>query len=153
MAQAARWMRMRLAADGELPETCARLATAQPAAAGPLLVWLYAPDGCGFALIAPRRLAPGRARRWLAWGAMPAVAACRRFGLPAYLEGEAIWLHGRRAARLRAAHMGECAVIEGAFPAPLASEPQLETVFRERIEAQHGWRFDTAWPSGNEARR
>jgi len=56
-------------------------------------------------------------------------------------------------ARLRAAHMGECAVIEGAFPAPLASEPQLETVFRERIEAQHGWRFDTAWPSGNEARR
>ena len=94
------------------------------------------------------RLAPGRTWRWLAWGSMPAIATCRRYGLPAYLEGEAIWLHGRRVARLSATRVGECAVIEGSFPPPLAAEPSLEAAFRERIEAQHGWQFDTAWPTG-----
>ncbi len=144
---------MRLAADGETAALCAKLATAQSAAADPLLLWLRSSSASAFALIAPLRLAPGRMWRWLAWGAMPAVATCRMFGLPAYLDGEAIWLHGRRAAGLRAVRMGQCAVIEGAFPAPLAVEPGLEAVFRVRIEAQHGWRFDTAWPSGGEARR
>jgi hypothetical protein len=43
-------------------------------------------------------------------------------------------------------------VIEGSFPAPLAAEPGLEAAFRERIEAQHGWQFDTAWPTGEESR-
>lgn len=146
-------MRLRLAADGETAALCAGLAAAQPAAADPLLVWLRSSSACAFALVAPLRLAPGKARRWLAWGAMPAVATCRMFGLPAYLEGEAIWLHGRRVAGLRATAKGQCAVIEGEFPAPLAAEPALEAAFRERIEAQHGWRFDTAWPSGGEARR
>jgi len=144
---------MRPAAHGEAPALCAAFAMAQAAAAKPVLLWLRLQDACAFALIAPVRLAPGRAWRWLAWGAMPAVATCRHFGLPAYLEGEAIWLHGRRAAGLRAAHIGQCAVIEGAFPAPIAAEPGLESAFRERVEAQHGWRFDTAWPEGGEARR
>lgn len=144
---------MPLAVDGETGALCAGLAAAQPAAADPLLVWLRSSSASAFALIAPLRLAPGRAWRWLAWGAMPAIATCRMFGLPAYLEGGAIWLHGRRVADLRAAHLGQCAVIEGAFPAPLAAQPGLESAFRERIEAQHGWRFDTAWPSGGEARR
>ncbi len=135
---------MQLAKGGA---TAAALAAAQPAAADPILVWLRAAGESAFALIAPQRLAPGRARRWLAWGAMPAIATCRRFGLPAYLEGEAIWLHGRSVARLSAARVGECALIEGCFPASLAAEPGLEAAFRERIEAQHGWQFDTAWPS------
>jgi len=81
------------------------------------------------------------------------VAACRYFGVPAYLEGEAIWLHGSRAADVSAAPVGECALIEGAFPGPVAAEPGLEAVFRERLEAHHGWRFNTAWPTGQEARR
>jgi hypothetical protein len=153
MAQAARWMRLRLAAPGEGTALCAGLAAAQPAAADPVLVWLRSSGACAFALIAPRRLAPGRTWRWLAWGAMPAIAACRAFCLPAYLEGEAIWLHGRREADVHVAHLGECALIEGAFPARLADEPGLEVAFRERMEAQHGWRFETAWPSGGEARR
>ncbi|MEO8718896.1 MAG: hypothetical protein ABI423_11825 [Burkholderiales bacterium] len=144
---------MRLAANDDTPALCAAVASAQPAGGEPVLLWLRLREACAFALIAPRRLAPGRARHWLAWGAMPAVATCRLFGLPAYLEGESIWLHGRREADLRAAHMGECAVIEGAFPARVAAEPGLEDAFRERIEAQHGWRFDTAWPSGGEVRR
>jgi hypothetical protein len=146
-------MRMHLAADGGGAALYAGLAVAQAGAPEPLLVWLPSSIANAFALIAPRRLAPGKAWRWLAWGAMPAVAACRKFGLPAYLEGEAIWLHGQRAASVRAAPMGECAVVEGGFPARLAAEPGLESVFRERIEAQHGWRFETAWPSGGEARR
>jgi hypothetical protein len=147
MAQAARWMR--IAKGSALP---AALAAAQGAAADPILLWLRAAGECAFALIAPQRLAPGRAWRWLAWGAMPAIATCRRFGLPAYLEGEAIWLHGRRVSCLSAARVGEGAVIEGSFPAPLAAEPGLEAAFRERIEAQHGWQFDTAWPTGEESR-
>ena len=147
MAQTARWMRI---AKGNTQPSA--LAAAQPAAADPILLWLREAGECAFALIAPLRLAPGRTWRWLAWGSMPAIATCRRFGLPAYLEGEAIWLHGRRAARLSAARVGECALIEGAFPAPLAEEPGLEAAFRERIEAQHGWQFDTAWPTGPEAR-
>jgi hypothetical protein len=149
MAQTARWMRMQLTEGGT---AAAALAAAQPAAADPILVWLRAAGESAFALIAPLRLAPGRAWRWLPWGAMPAVATCRRFGLPAYLEGEAIWLHGRCVARLSAARVGECALIEGRFPAPLAAQSGLEAAFRERIEAQHGWQFDTAWPTGEESR-
>lgn len=30
------------------------------------------------------------------------------------------------------------------------AERELETVFRARVEAQHGWRFETAWPSACE---
>jgi hypothetical protein len=153
MAQAALWMRMRFASGGELQSACAGLAAAQPAAADPILVWLRSAGECAFALIAPCRIAPGRAWRWLAWGVMPAVATCRQYGLPAYLEGDAIWLHGRREAEVCAMRVGACAVIEGAFPARLAAEPELETKFRERIEAQHGWRFETAWPNGGEVRR
>jgi hypothetical protein len=149
MAQAARWIRL---GRSERGATAAALAAAQPAAADPILLWLRAAGECAFALIAPQRLAPGRAWRWLAWGAMPAVATFRGFGLPAYLEGDAIWLHGRRAARLSAARVGECALVEGSFPAPLAAEPDLEAAFRARIEAQHGWQFDNAWPTRAEAR-
>jgi hypothetical protein len=149
MAQAARWMRMRLGDGGG---AAAALAAAQPPAADPILVWLRAAGESAFALIAPQRLAPGRVRRWLAWGAMPAIATCRGFGLPAYLEEESIWLHGRRVARLSAARVGACALIEGSFPQSLSAEPGLEAAFRQRIEAQHGWQFDTAWP-GAEALR
>jgi hypothetical protein len=151
MAQAARWMRLQFAHDGEWPSARARLAATQ-AAAGPILVWLRQAGDCAFVLIAPMRFAPGRAWRWLAWGAMPAVATCRLYGLPAYLESGAIWLHGRRASAVSAERIGDCAVIEGAFPAPLAREPGLEEAFRGRVEAQHGWSFDTAWPDRTEAR-
>lgn len=153
MPQVARWMRMRLMPASERQESCAQLAALQGASADPILVWLRAAGECAFALIAPLRLVPGRAWRWLAWGAMPAIATCRQYGVPAYLEGNAIWLRGRRAAPLAADRIGECALIEGRFPGDVALVPDLETTFRERVEAQHGWRFETAWPSGREARR
>lgn len=153
MAQAARWMRMRLPPESDRQDACAQLAAVQGAAADPILVWLRAAGAGAFALIAPLRLAPGRAWRWLAWGAMPAIATCRQYGVPAYLEGDAIWLHGRRVAPVSAGRVGECALIAGDFPPDLARVPDLETTFRQRVEAQHGWRFETAWPSGREARR
>lgn len=144
---------MRLLPESDRQEACAQLAAAQGASADPILVWLRAAGECAFALIAPLRFAPGRAWRWLAWGAMPAIATCRQYGVPAYLEGDAIWLHGRRVALLSAGQVGECALIAGEFPTDLALVPDLETTFRQRVEAQHGWRFETAWPSGREARR
>jgi hypothetical protein len=153
MAQAARWMRMQIAREEAPSAACARLAEAQDASADPILLWLREAGRCAFALIAPRRLAPGRAWRWPAWGAMPAIAACRHFGVPAYLEAEGIWVHGRCVAALSATRIGECAVVEGGFPDRLAEQAALEEVFRARLEAQHGWQFDTAWPSGGEARR
>jgi hypothetical protein len=153
MAQCARWMRLAYASGGERQAACARLAASQSVAADPIVVWLRAAERRAFALIAPQRLAPGRVWRWPAWGAMPAIAACRLFGVPAYLERDAIWVHGRRIAAIGASRIGACVVIEGEFPRPLAAEPRLEEAFRERVEAQHGWRFDTAWPSGGEARR
>lgn len=114
---------------------------------------MHGGGGSAFALIAPQRLAPGRARRWAAWGAMPAVATCRQYGLPAYLQDAAIWLHGKEVANVSAGLVGECAVIEASFPQHLAAAPGLEAAFRARIEAQHGWRFDTAWPVGEEDRQ
>lgn len=153
MAQSARWMRLALGSDGERRAACASLAASQPGEADPIVVWLQAAEHRAFALIAPQRLAPGRLWRWSAWGGMPAVAACRLLGVPAYLEDDAIWLHGRRVAEIRASRVGDFAMVEGVFPRRIAAEPRLEAAFRERIEAQHGWRFDTAWPSGVEVRR
>jgi len=152
MAQAARWMRLHIAGDA-LASASAGLAAQQPAGASPILLWLAAAGERAFALIAPLRLAPGRVRRWAAWGAMPAVAACRQLGVAAYLEDGAICLHGNRVSRVASSLVGACAVIEGVFPARVAGEPGLEAVFRERLEAQHGWQFETAWPAQAAARR
>lgn len=146
-------MRARIVGERPVPSASAELAAAQGAAAEPIVLWMRGDCESAFALIAPQRLAPGRARRWAAWGAMPAVATCRQFGLPAYLQDAAIWLHGRAVASVSAMLVGECAVIEGSFPQRLAAAPGLEAVFRARIEAQHGWQFDTAWPKAEERRQ
>lgn len=140
-----------------------------------------------FVLIAPRRLAPGRPARWFSWALSPAVATYRQFGLPAQLNEQDVWLHGRKIGGSGAASIGECAVIASsfllrfpidAFADSVASasegfrswlreglslamtewadhgvvppERELEEVFRARIEAQHGWQFEHAWPSAAE---
>ena len=79
------------------------------------------------------------------------MATYRQLGLAAYLEGEAIWLHGRRIAGSMVRSVGECAVISSSFllrfpdaPEPIPSR-ELEEAFRLRLEAQHGWQFDTSW--------
>ncbi|MGA8050285.1 MAG: hypothetical protein WCA09_08905 [Burkholderiales bacterium] len=137
-----------------------------------------------FVLIVPRRLAPGRPARWFPWALAPVVATYRQFGLPAYLNEQDVWLHGRKIAGSGAASIGECAVVASSFllrfPAErfaeavaspssdfrawlrdglalamtewadhgaLPAERELEEAFRARICAQHGWHFESSWPS------
>jgi hypothetical protein len=147
----ARWIRLGAIEPLDFESLCASLAAAQGGGASPLLLWARTDTQYLFALVAPRRLAPGRASRWLSWGLAPAVATYRQFGLAAYLEGEAVWLHGRRIAESSARAIGECVVVASSFllrfpaaAAPTASR-ELEEVFRLRLEAQHGWQFDTSW--------
>jgi hypothetical protein len=147
----ARWIRLGAIEPLEFDSLYARLAAGQPRGASPALLWAQAEGHYVFALIAPRKLAPGRVTRWLPWGLAPAVATYRQFGLAAYLEGEAIWLHGRRIAHGSAQSIGECAVVASSFllrfPSAFAATPsrELEDAFRLRLEAQHGWQFDTSW--------
>lgn len=128
-----------------------------------------------FALLVPRRHAP-RASRWLAWGLSPVVAALRSFGEHAYLDGGDIFLHGNRVAGGNVHELRESVAICGSFPADPPIEPpesgergrllefdpwlaalnregrarQMLAAFRGAVEIQHGWQFDTDWPSSNE---
>lgn len=128
-----------------------------------------------FALLVPRRLAP-RASRWLAWGLSPVVTALRSFGEHAYLDGGNILLHGNRVAGGSAEAIEDSVAIYGTFPADPPIEPpqsgergrllefdpwlaalnregrarQMLAAFRSAVEIQHGWQFDTDWPSSDE---
>lgn len=154
----ARWIRLGATEPYDFDAVSARLAAAQGAGAAPVLLWAQSQTQYLFALIAPRKLAPGRAARWLSWGLAPAIATYRQFGLAAYLEGEAIWLHGRRIADSTVSAIGECAVIASSFlahfPAQCLPTPSaaLEEAFRLRLEAQHGWEFDHSWLGATEKR-
>ena len=145
----ARWIRL---ACPEFDSACARLAQAQAGGAAPVLAWAQGDARHLFALIAPLKYAPGRRKRWFSWAAAPAAATYRQFGLPAYLEGEALWLHGRKIADGAVSAIGECAVIASSFLARFPPR-ELEQAFRLRLEAQHGWQFDTSWPSEAETLR
>jgi hypothetical protein len=125
-----------------------------------------------FALLVPRLRAPGRVDRWLSWGLSPVVSALRRFGAHAYLDGQTVCLHGERVGGGCALEMDGCAAILGTFPAVppgsaghgalLEFDPwlaalnregdarQILAAFRSALEQQHGWQFDTAWPSDAE---
>jgi hypothetical protein len=152
----ARWIRVGAIEPDEFESLTARLAAVQAKSAAPALLWAHAPAHYLFALIAPRRLAPGRVARWFSWALAPAIATYRQFGLPAYLEDDAIWLHGRRIADSRVRAIGECAVVASSFllqfPAKCVAVPSrdLEDAFRIRLEAQHGWQFDHSWPTAPE---
>jgi hypothetical protein len=152
----ARWIRLDWP---EFESACARLALAQAGGAAPILAWAQGQDVEQvalrrhlFALIAPFKYAPGRKRRWFSWAVAPAAATYRQFGLPAYLEGEALWLHGRKIADGAVGVIGECAVIASSFLARFPPR-ELEQAFRLRLEAQLGWQFDTSWPSEAETLR
>jgi hypothetical protein len=152
----ARWIRFGAMPAAEFEVACARLAHAQARAAAPILAWAQ-DEAFLFALVAPLKVAPGRATRWLSWALAPAVATYRQFGVPAYLDGGAVWLHGRRIAEGSARAIGECALIASSFPRQFAQNcvatpsSALEHAFRLRLEAQHGWQFDHSWPSRREA--
>jgi hypothetical protein len=149
----ARWIRCGAMQPHEFEQLYTRLAGAQAKSAAPALLWAQGQAEYPFVLIAPRRLAPGRVSRWISWALAPAVATYRQFGLAAYLQDEAMWLHGRRIAAGYVRAIGECAVVASSFlaqfPAICVVVPSrdLEDAFRLRLEAQHGWQFDHSWPT------
>jgi len=165
MAYAARWIRSAPVGHYDLNAACSGLASAQHARAAPIVFWARAGapgpgnpcaierDHFAFALIVPLRLAPGRRSRWCAWALAPAIAAYRQFGLRAYLDDDAMCLNGGRIAGCGAQEIGACAVVVSSFlprpPGTPGAWPgrELESAFRTRIEAQHGWQFENSWPS------
>lgn len=154
----ARWIRLGAMAPADFEAACEQLAQVQAPRARPIVAWAQAEATFLFAIIAPRRVAPGRPTRWLSWGLTPAVAAYRQFGVPAYLDGDGdgIALHGRRIAAATLREIGECVVIGASFlarfPDACLAMPssELEEAFRLRLAAQHGWEFDHSWPSAPE---
>ena len=152
----ARWIRVGALSQSEFDSAYASLAGVQSKSAVPIVLWGEEAARYLFALIAPLKYVPGRRERWLSWGVASAVATYRQFGVPAYLDGE-IYLHGRDIARSSVALVGECAVIASSFlmrfPERCMATPsfELEQAFRLRLEAQHGWSFDSSWPSAAEA--
>jgi hypothetical protein len=152
----ARWIRLGASGPFDFDAACAALASTQGERAAPIVLWGEADASYRFALITPRRLAPGKRWRWPSWGLAPAVAAYRQFGVPAYLDNNDLWLHGRRVAQSVVEAVGECAVVASSFlaqfPAKCVPTPSaaLEQAFRLRLEAQHGWQFEHSWPSSAE---
>ena len=151
----ARWMRLGHMSVADFEAACGQLAQAQAPRARPIVAWAEGENAYLFAIIAPRRIAPGRPMRWLSWGLTPAVATYRQFGVPAYLDGDGdgIALHGRRIAAATLREIGECVVIGASFLARfpdaclVTPSGELEQAFRQRLAAQHGWEFDHSWPS------
>ena len=166
MTRRARWIGIGACDAAALQARCAGLAEAQAADAEPIVVWgaarnhlrlgqgpgaVWVDDGQPlFVLIVPTRLAPGRARRWIAWALAPAIAACRSFSVQAYLEGHELLAAGRRICGAGCNVIANCAVIAASLPRVHAGERLLEARFRAAIEAQFGWRFETSWPSAAE---
>jgi hypothetical protein len=151
MALVARWMRIAPVGEEEGRRAIyAALAAMQDAAAPPILVWVQGGARHHFALIAPLRLLP-RPERRISWALSPALATCRYFGVPAYLRGTEVWAGGRLFAESAAEAIGECVVTSSSMLIPFPVESHVEDVFRQRIEAQHDWGFETAWPIQAEA--
>src|SRR5262245_18566223 len=101
----ARWIRLGSQDASGFDAACAYLAQAQADGSAPILAWCpgegmerVTPRRHLFALIAPFKFVPGRRERWFSWAAAPAAATYRLFGLPAYVESQALWLHGRKIA-------------------------------------------------------
>jgi hypothetical protein len=149
----ARWIRLGSIDVLDFDEACERLSLAQSSTALPVVLWGEGERQHPFALIAPLRRAPGNRLGWPAWGLAPAVAAYRQFGVPAYLNDNEIWLHGRRIAESLVERVGQCVVVASSFltqfPAKCVPTPPvaLEQAYRLRLEAQHGWQFEHSWPT------
>jgi len=156
MGCVARWIRLEHSDRASLRAAYAAFAQVQLPRAAPTVFWARDDEaGFAFALVVPLLFAPGRPWRWRAWALAPANATYRQFGQRAYLDGDGIWLAGRRIAEGEAAAAGHCAVIAARFVACLLAradwtERAVLEAFRGRIEAQHSWQFDHSWPSAEE---
>ena len=92
------------------------------------------PASLVYALLVPLHLAPGRPASWAAWGLAPALATYRAFGVRAYLEGSAIWLHGRHHAASHILRIGNALVVASSFPAHCG---RAQGVFGNRRGSSH----------------
>ena len=152
MAWPARWIRLApIGEEAGRRAIYAALAAVQAETAPPILAWVQGDARHDFALIVPKRFAPGRSCRWRSWALSPAIATCRQFGLPVYLDGADLRLHGRPYADSSVDEVGECAVAASNLAIPFPIERHIEDQFRLRIEAQYDWGFETSWPSPAEA--
>lgn len=166
MTRRARWIGVGACDTASLQGRCIGLAEAQTADAEPIVVWgaarsnLCFGHGLGavwvdegqrlFVMVVPKRLAPGRSRRWNAWALAPAIATCRSFGVQAYLEGDELLAAGRRICGAGCSAIANCAVIAASLPRVLPGERLVEARFRAAVEVQFDWQFDTSWPSAAE---
>lgn len=152
MAWPARWIRVAPIEDPDGRWAIASaLAAAQRETSPPVLMWVQGDARHDYALIVPRRFAPGRPSRWRAWALSPAIALCRQFDMPVYLDDGELWLHGRRFSGCRTEEVGACMVTAASMSIPFPVERHVEDAFRLRIEAQHDWCFETSWPTPVEA--
>lgn len=148
MLIAARWIRLEPNGAAAWRAAVAGFAQAQSARSAPAVLWTRSTGECFvFALVAPLKFAPGRARRWSSWALTPLIAAYRQFGLHAYLDADGVWLSGRKVARCQAGATGCCALVATTF---WCVETEFMEILRGRIESQHGWQFDHSWPSAAE---
>jgi hypothetical protein len=145
MGIAARWIRLHQPGLPGMRAACSGFARAQDADAMPAALWAALEDGRhAYALVAPFKHAPGRNVRWRAWALAPLVATYRRCGLSAYADADRICLSGQPITGVSAEAIGDCAVVVSDFA---AWGEEFVEFLRQRVEAQYGWQFDTAWPT------
>ena len=148
MATPARWIRLEAESGAALRAAVAGFAQAQNEYSDPAALWGRVGDGeLLLAIVAPHKFAPGHAQRHCAWALSPLVAALRAGGLRAYLEGDDVFLSGRRVAASGASAVGACVVVVSSVE---ATEGAFMDELRRRIAAQHGWQFDHSWPTAAE---
>jgi hypothetical protein len=148
MAIDARWIRLHLPGLAAMRGICAGFARVQAPGSAPAALWARIEDDRhALAIVAPLKFLPGRSTRWRAWALAPIVAAYRQRGLSAYADAERICLSGQPISGVSAEAAGACAVIVAEFS---AWGPDFVDALRHRIEAQYGWRFDSAWPTDAE---
>ena len=148
MAIAARWIRLHTPGLAEMRAVCTGFARAQRVDSAPAVLWAGVEnDRHAYSIVAPLKHLPGRRSRWCAWALAPLVATYRRHGLSAYADADRICLSGRPITGVSAAAAGDCAVVVADF-VPWGVE-FMESL-RQRMEAQYGWQFDTAWPTPTE---
>ena len=150
MALAARWIRLQPTGLRGMRAACKGFATTQAPVSRPAVLWARIEDDRhAFSVIAPLKHLPGRSTRWRSWALAPLVATYRQCGLSAYTDADRICLNGQPITGVSAAAVSDCAVVVADFAA--WGEAFMDFL-RQRIEAQYGWQFDTAWPTDAERR-
>lgn len=77
-------------------------------------VWLDTNQAC-VVLVAPREFFPARPADWFDHALSPIVRVYREAGLPAAMEAQDIWLHGRKLAGSGAATIGAAGLVGSSF--------------------------------------